>query len=646
MPIEIKSGSPIPLGANPIKTGVNFAIYIQNRQNPIYLIIYSTETNKQIFKVELTHFSGQIAHISLSNLPDSFIYNYMIEGQELLDPFTRSIASSHDWNDKTPYQPRGFFTSKIEFDWETTPRPSLKTEDLIIYEMHVRGFTQDSSSHVKFPGTYLGLIEKIDHLKSLGINAVELLPINEFHPHEYPKPTSSYFGKIMQYWGYSPVSYFALMNRYTNGKEPNSSIIEFKQMVLALHKAGIEVILDMVFNHTAEGDERGPIFNFKDLGKETYYILDDDGRYANFSGCGNTFNCNHPVSVELILASLRYFVTEMHVDGFRFDLASIFYRGADESPPIIEFITQDPVLKNTKLIAEPWDAAGLQHSGSFKHLSRWAEWNAYYRDAVRRFIMGVPGSKKEFATRISGSEDLYSKEHPQKSINFITCHDGFSLNDLVSYNTKHNLANGEENRDGANNNLSWNCGAEGPSDDPEINALRTRQMKNFHLALMISQGIPMIYMGDEYAHSKQGNNNTWCQDNKLNWFQWQELEKQKELFNFYRKLIHFRKERPLLKQTSFLSNTEIEWHGKTPYAPDWESDEAFIAFTLKDPDGRDLYAAFNAKNEASIVEFPHNVSWTWIVNSGEFMTEEGLAPSTYMMPPYSSLLLQATVSKS
>ena len=641
MPIQIKSGSPTPLGSSLTKDGVNFAIYIENPKKRLNLAIYAADTKLQLYKIELTHFSGQIAHISLSGLPDSFIYTYIIEKQELLDPFARALTTSHDWPNNEPYQPRAFFTHEPEFDWGQDTRPLHKTEDLIIYEMHVRGFTQDPSSHVKFAGTYLGVIEKINHLKSLGINAVELLPVNEFNPHEYPLPTSPYFGKVMQYWGYSPVSYFALMNRYTTGKEPNAAINEFKQMVHALHEAGIEVILDVVFNHTAEGNEKGPIYHFKDLGKKTYYLLDNDGNYENFSGCGNTFNCNHPVSIELILASLRYFVTEMHVDAFRFDLASIFYRGIEESPPILEFITKDPVLQNVKLIAEPWDAYGFQHSGNFKPMSRWSEWNAYYRDAVRKFIIGTPGSKKEFAKRLSGSEDLYSSEHPQKSINFITCHDGFSLNDLVSYNSKHNLANREENRDGSDNNLSWNCGVEGHSSDPHIIELRVQQMKNFHLALMLSQGVPMIHMGDEYAHTKQGNNNTWCQDNELNWFQWQKLEKAESFFQFYRELIHFRKGRSILKQTKFLSDTDIEWHGQIPYEPNWESDKTFLAFTLKDPNKGDLYAAFNATNESSTVQFPSNASWMWVINSADPLTERQPAPKSFTMLPYSSLLLQA-----
>lgn len=640
MPIEVEPGAPSPLGASCTKNGVNFALYIES-QKPVHLAIYSAKTQKLIHKLGVTHFSGQIGHIFLSGLPNSFIYSYIEGKQELLDPFARVLTTPHDWKDKTPYQPRAFFTNETAFDWGTDKRPGIKVEDLIIYEMHVRGFTQDPSSRAKFPGTYLGLIEKIDHLKSLGINAVELLPIHEFNPHEYPKSTSPYFGKILQYWGYSSASFFTPMNRYAVGKEPTAAIQEFKQMVRALHEAGIEVILDVVYNHTAEGGEQGPVFNFKDLGKQTYYILDEKGQYTNFSGCGNTFNCNHPVTVELILASLRYWVTEMHIDAFRFDLASIFYRGVEGSPPIIEFITKDPVLKDVKLIAEPWDAAGFQHSGSFKPLSRWSEWNAYYRDGVRRFIIGTPGSKQEFATRLAGSEDLYSKETPQKSINFVTCHDGFTLRDLVSYNSKHNKANGEENRDGNDNNISWNCGAEGPSNDPAIAALRMRQMKNFHLALMLSQGIPMLHMGDEYGHTKQGNNNTWCQDNALNWFQWKQLEQQKEFYQFYRNLIQFRQKTPLLKQARFLSPEGIEWHGKKPHEPNFESDETFIALRLKDPNSQDLYAAFNAKNEPSTVQFPDG-AWAWIANSSK--TESGKAPPTYEMLPHSSLLLQAVIS--
>lgn len=658
MPITTKPGSPAPLGACHTKDGVNFALFMQEPKEA-KLVIQAIDNQSQVYECKLTHFSGQIAHILLTGLPSSFIYYFQVGDLQLFDPYAKGLITSHDWNDTSPYQPKAFYTNESSFDWGNDVRPLIKNEDLVIYEMHVRGFTQDPSSGIKSPGTYIGLIEKIDHLKTLGINAVELLPVNEFNPHEYPKTTSPFYGKIMQYWGYSAVSFFTPMNRYAAGKVYNAAILEFKQMVQKLHEAGIEVILDMVFNHTAGGGEDGPVFNFKELGKETYYILDETGNHTNFTGCGNTFSCNQPVAIELILASLRYWVTEMHVDGFRFDLASIFYRGPHGEPltppPVLEFITKDPVLKNVKLIAEPWDASGLQHSGSFKQMSRWCEWNAYYRDAVRKFIMGAPGSKKEFATRIAGSEDLYAKEQPQKSINFVTCHDGFSLNDLVSFNSKHNLANGEEDRDGTNNNLSWNCGAEGDSDDPHIIELRLRQMRNFHLALMLSQGIPMIHMGDEYAHTKKGNNNTWCQDNPLNWFQWQQLAKKEEFFRFYRGLIHFRNETPLLKQTGFLSSDGIEWHGKTPSEPNFDSDEAFLAFRLKDPqNGRDLYAAFNARNEPATIHIPNcneGETWMWIANSSLALCddyyEKGRKPlpcssDSIDMLPYSSILLQAT----
>lgn len=658
MPIEIEPGSPVPLGASYNGKGVNFALFMQEPKK-IKLVVQAIDNQSLIFEHEIEQFSGQIGHIFLSGLPDSFIYFYQLDNERILDPYAKGLITPHDWSDTTPYQPKGYFSNKTEFDWESDKRPDIKNEDLIIYEMHIRGFTEDPSSEVKSPGTYLGLIEKIDYLKSLGINAVEVLPVNEFNPHEYPNPASPFFGKIMQYWGYSAVSYFTLMNRYASGKEYDAAVKEFKQMVKKLHEAGIEVILDMVFNHTAEF---GQGTSFEKLGKETYYILDEKGEHTNFTGCGNTLNCNQPVVIELILASLRYLVTEMHVDGFRFDLAPIFYRGTDGAPlalpPILEFITKDPVLQNIKLIAEPWDASGLQKSGSFKELSRWSEWNAYYRDGVRKFIMGNPEAKKEFATRIAGSDDLYSKESPQKSINFVTCHDGFSLNDLVSYNGKHNLANGEENRDGTDNNLSWNCGAEGDTNDPGIIDLRLRQMRNFHLALMLSQGIPMIRMGDEYGHTKQGNNNTWCQDNALNWFQWHKLTEKEEFHRFYSGLIHFRNENSFLKQTGFLSPDVLEWHGKVPSEPNFDSNEAFLAFTLKDPqNGQELYAAFNARNEPATVQFPkcpEGKIWAWIANSSTPLSKdyyekekklETCSGESFEMLPYSSLALYSTVTK-
>lgn len=651
MAIKTTKGSPLPLGTSAYSAGVNFALFIEDLSKspiPPKLII------KDIGEFPIFHSTGNILHIALFGLPSSFSYCFQWDGYDLLDPYAKSLLSPQKWEDKSPYRPWALFNQELPFDWGEDKRPNIEKQDLILYEMHVRGYTQDPSSCASFPGTYLGIIEKIPHLKALGINAVELMPIAEFNPYEYPLPDSPYYGKIMQYWGYSSVNFFAPMNRYSSGRSLDAARTEFKQMVRALHEAGIEVILDVVFNHTAEGNEKGPVFHFKVLGKETYYFLDPEGPFSNYSGCGNTFRHDHPIPADLILASLRYFVSEMHIDGFRFDLAAIFYRGgkgaAESVSALLNRIKDDPILSTVKLIVEPWDAAGLYLVGHFyPQGTHFSEWNAQYRDSVRQFIQGRPGLKGEFARRLSGSHDLYHYGSPQNSLNFITCHDGFTLHDLVAYNHKHNLANGEDNRDGANENYSWNCGVEGMTDDPQILELRLRQMRNFHLALMISQGIPMILMGDEYGHSKQGNNNSWCQDNRTNWFLWDVLEKEQAFFQYFAGLIHFRNENPLLKQRAFLTERAIEWHGKTPFNPNWELEDHFIAFTLLDPQGGpDIFAAFNAGENTATLHFPEprpGKAWNWIANSSLPLSMDvhrknhPLEETIYEMAPYSSLLL-------
>lgn len=388
------------------------------------------------------------------------------------------------------------------------------------------------------------------------------------------------------------------MNRYT--KSPDLACEEFKTLVKELHKNQIEVILDVVYNHTAD-----PNLSFGGLGASTYYILGPQSEYYNYSGCGNTFNCNHPVVSRLILDSLHYFVTEMHVDGFRFDLASILTRDPEghplENPPLIRQISEDPLLSRVKLIAEAWDAAGLYQVGSFPAYGKWAEWNGKYRDTVRRFLKGTDGAVGPFASAISGSQDLYGNNRkPYHSINFVTAHDGFTLRDLVSYNTKHNLSNGENNQDGTSDNESWNCGAEGPTTNPKIIKLRLRQSKNFIVALMVSLGTPMILMGDEYGHSRRGNNNAWCHDGPLNAFQWNRLDQDKELFHFFHSLINFRKKTPLLRRTEFLKPAEIDWHGITPFHPNWNPSSRFVAYVLKPS----LYIAFNATPERPLVQLP------------------------------------------
>lgn len=647
----IKPGFPSPFGTMVTPHGVNFAIFTDFFQ--AHLILRHSKSLEILEKIPIPFQTGQVKHCFVQDLRPPFIYSFEVGGNELLDPFAKALSSSHEWGKTDTYKAYGLVTEEI-FDWSEDQLLNLPQEDLVIYEMHVRGFTQDSSSASLHPGSFLGVIEKIPHLVDLGINAVELMPIQEFNENEYCA-LSSTSEMLHQYWGYSTVNFFCPMNRFSR----ENTVSEFKQMVLALHKAGIEVILDMVFNHTSEGNDQGPLQSFKGIAKKTYYMFHND-HYANYSGCGNTFNCNHPTVISFILSVLRYYVVDMHIDGFRFDLASIFYRAEDghvlRNPPLLEAITKDPILAGVKLIAEPWDAGGLYQVGGFYPAStRWAEWNGRYRDCMRRFLKGDPHLKGEFATRLSGSEDLYGHDRrsPKNSINFITCHDGFTLHDLVSYNSKHNLANGEDNRDGSNQNDSWNCGKEGKTDDPAVLFLRERQMKNMHLALIASQGVPMLNMGDEYGHTKEGNNNTWCQDNRLNWFLWDKLQENNSLFRFYKGLIHFRKSNPLLRNKRFLQDDDIEWHGKIPCDPLWEIDDRFVAFSLFDKfKGNDLYIAFNASHDKVEVELPKSKkgkSWAQVANTSLASPEDYvedpskalIKANTCSMDSYSSLLFIA-----
>lgn len=678
--LDIKTcqGSPLPFGATAQQSGINFALAAKHASSAT-LVLYDLD-NDQIFaeipldpKVNKT---GDVWHVLVNVDPNKPLgYAYKLEGptqepkihfyesgKAVLDPYARAVHSPTQWGaiccgDKTAYHPAGLFLPHTDFNWENDEHPQIPEKDLIIYEMHVRGFTQHSSSGVKVPGTFLGVIEKIPHLLELGINAVELLPIQEFNECEYKVKNPLISETLYQFWGYSTVNFFAPMNRYASDRSPGAVIDEFKSMVRALHKNGIAVILDIVFNHTNEGDGKGPVNSFKGIDTCIYYQMEKDGKFLNFTGCGNTVNTNQPLVQKLIIDVLRYWVLEMHVDGFRFDLASIFSRGTHgevlAKAPIIEAISNDPILSKTLLIAEPWDAAGLYQVGGFHpHETRWNEWNARYRDTVRRFIKGTPNLKGKFASRLSGSQDIYNSRSPLSSINFVVSHDGFTLHDLVSYNQKHNLANGENNRDGENNNESWNCGQEGLVNDPKIKELRARQMRNFQLALMLSQGIPMILMGDEYGHTKKGNNNTWCHDNELNWFLWDKLRENSGFYRFYRKLIEFRKNHPILRQGQFLTDSDVAWWGINAQKAAWDKDTQFLAFTLFDKEnGNDLYCAFNAQNVAVNIELPQlkdHYQWRLIINTaneppndfydqGQPLIEKG----PLHMLPYSAILLKS-----
>ncbi len=655
--LKISCGSPFPLGAHSVDGGINFAVHFAGKG-----ILTLCVNNGCDFHLDpVKNGTGTVRHIHISGLKEGVTYHYRTEeGLDLLDPYARCLSGTQAWGEE-PGALRGYICDE-SFDWEGVTSPHLEMEELVIYEMHVRGLTMHRSSPSLRKGTYLGVIDAINHLKRLGINAVELLPVHEFNETDYHFNNPETGERLYNYWGYSTVNFFSPMGRYASSSKPGAAVKEFKEMVKALHQAGIELILDVVYNHTAEGDRSyGPGFSFRGLDVDAYYISNDTNDDMNFSGCGNSFNANHPIALKCIVDSLRYWVLEMHVDGFRFDLASLLTRDSDGTPlakpPVIEAIARDPVLANTKLIAEPWDAGGLYQVGHFPAGDRWSEWNGQYRDCVRRFIKGTPGQTGDFATKMSGSEDLYGERGSAKSVNFITAHDGFSLEDLVSYNGKHNEANGEHNRDGTDDNESWNCGEEGVTSCPSVNRMRKRQMKNFHLALMVSQGVPMILMGDEYGHSKMGNNNTWCHDNDLNWFQWEKLEENAAFFRFYRKLIHFRKTHHVFQQKKFLSSEDICWYNAKGEWVDWDSVCRFLAYVLFDNErGERLYIAFNPRGDKQHVilpEVPKGREWRRIIDTQrrpphDFVDEEqalSLFRNRLMMMPYSSVLFKMLPEK-
>lgn len=658
---RINPGQPQPFGASIHAEGINFAL-ISSRASTVTLSIFDPSNLEtpldEIVLDPYDHRTGNVWHVFVYELSPDLLYGFRIDNSDriLIDPYAKEIRTTSQWLANETYSPLSGIVGDAVFDWEGDRAPRIPLEDSIIYEMHVRGFTQHASSHVQNPGTYLGLIEKIPHFLDLGINAVELLPVHEFNECEYKKTNPLTKQVLCNYWGYSTVNFFAPMQRYATNGERGTAVREFKTMVKEMHKNGIEVILDVVFNHTAEGNQNGPVYSFKDL-DPFYYMLGPKNEYLNFSGCGNTLNCNHPVVSELIKDCLRYWVTEMHVDGFRFDLASILCRGPTgeplKNPPIIELISQDPILSDVKLISEPWDPGGLYQVGSFFELGggrTWSEWNGKYRDSYRRYIRGA-GNKGEFVTHLCGSENLYHNGSPCCSLNFVTAHDGFTLADLFSYTRKHNFGNGEDNRDGENHNESWNCGIEGPTSKHVVTALREQQMRNMHLAMMVSRGVPMLLMGDEYGHTRQGNNNAWCQDNELNWFLWDTLEQHKDFYRFYRGLIHFRHQHPILRQNRFLTAADIDWHGRELFKPNWSSADPIIAFTIKDPEeGKHIYVAFNAGSQSVEIELPSkdpaSPSWRWIANTGntapkDFMGDEIVTVTTpeCQMHPFSALML-------
>jgi len=640
----IRRGHPLPPGASVHRDGINFSIFSKHA-TACSLVLVEPGVRGGISELPLDprfNRTGEIWHIFIEGLEAGPHYAYRFDMQPnsspsifrynpadlLLDPYARVLSGGAIWGsiepDRRPFR-LGVVTYN-DWDWEEDQPLNTPLVDSIIYEMHVRGFTRHPSSGVTKPGTFAGLIEKIPYLKKLGITAVELLPVNEFEEADTDRINPFTGERLLNLWGYQPIAFFAPNTAYSSQQDDGDQVREFRRMVKAFHAAGIEVILDMVFNHTAEGADDGPTLSFRGIDNATYYILDpDSGKYLNYSGCGNTVNCNNPVVRDFIVDCLRYWVTAMHVDGFRFDLASILGRGQDGSvlknPPLLESMAYDPVLANTKLIAEAWDAAGLYQVGTFPSWGRWAEWNGVYRDDVRKFVKSDAGMTSALATRLLGSPDLYetSAREPYHSINFVTCHDGFTLTDLVSYNEKHNLANGENNADGNNTNWSWNCGAEGPTVDLEINALRTRQQKNFAAILLFSHGVPMLLAGDEIGRTQQGNNNAYCQDNDISWVNWELANENAELLRFFRLMIEFRRRNPMLRRDTFSldgsTGFHVTWHGRKRFSADWgpESRSVAMQWTQICVDGTrdDLHFIAHAHWDDAIFELPDIAPGEW-----------------------------------
>jgi isoamylase len=647
----VEPGQALPLGAIPDSHGVNFSIFAKNA-TAVQLLLFEEHDDVEPMQVisfdPVSNKTFRFWHVYVRGLRPGVHYAYRVDGPTdlsgqgfrynrnkiLIDPYARGNTNTL-WNrvnacgpdDNLATSLRSVVIDLDDYDWEGDRPLKRRMSESIIYELHVGGFTRHPSALVRHPGTFAAVIEKIPYLKELGVTAVELMPVMEFDDKEILRQEPNGGPPLKNFWGYSTVSFFAPHRGYCLAPEVGAHIREFRDMVKALHKAGIEVILDVVFNHTSEGNHRGPTINFKGFANEVFYHLvpGDKQYYMDYSGCGNTVNCNHPVAQKFILDSLRFWVEEMHVDGFRFDEGSILSRGVDgvpmAYPPVVWDIELSEPLMDTKIIAEAWDAAGLYQIGYYPG-NRWAEWNGRYRDDVRRFVKGEPGLVGAVAARIAGSADIYqaSGHLPINSINFITCHDGFTLNDLVSYNGKHNEANGEGNADGINDNLSWNCGWEGKTDDPWVEVLRQRQIKNFAAILLLSQGVPMFVAGDEVRRTQQGNNNAYCQDNAISWFDWDLVRTHQQLFRFWKQMIGFRKRHPALHRQRFFTGErnerglpDISWHGCKLDCPGWNDGNArALAFTLagigEEPD---LHVMLNMYWEGLDFEIPALTGRHW-----------------------------------
>jgi len=670
------AGRPYPLGASLVEGGVQFALFSRHATSVVLCLFEHAQQADPTREIGLDpsgNRTGDIWHIAVDGLGPGALYLYRVDGPYeperghrfnpnlyLIDPYAKALTGGFEWRleRQLGYDPEsidgdasmgdGNDASGIpkaivvddEFDWQGDRPLNFPLRRSVIYECHAKGLTAHPSSGVDHPGTYRGVMEKIPYLVDLGVTSIEFLPVHEFNQWEIARKHPSTGERLVNYWGYSTVSFFAPKASYSSGDGMGQQVTEFKEMVRALHSAGIEVILDVVFNHTAEGNEYGPTFSFRGLDNSVYYILEQNKRrYGDYAGTGNTLNCNHPVMRTLIMDSLHYWVVEMHVDGFRFDLGSILGRDRHgnlmKNPPVIERIAEDPILRNTKLIAEAWDAGGAYQVGSFPG-GRWAEWNDRYRDDVRRFWRADTGLTAPFATRLAGSSDLYLRDgrKPFHSINFVTCHDGFTLADLVSYGRKHNQANAEDNRDGMNENHSANYGVEGETGDRRILVLRRRQQKNLLVSLFFSLGTPMLLGGDEFGRTQKGNNNAYCQDNEISWFDYALTETNAELVRFTRKLIRFRLSHPALLRPEFYSGEDsnfnkmpdIAWFDENGEEVKWHSVGHTLALMidgshaeiLADRDDNDFFVIYNASTQSRsvrIVEPPDGKRWHRVIDT-------------------------------
>lgn len=706
--VQTLPGKPLPLGAEVTKEGVNFSVFSRNATKVIINLYHTSDDNEPYRVIELQphiHKTGDIWHVFVPGLKAGTLYVYQVDGpfepeaghrfdvnQLLFDPYAKAITPVSVFHnlpptyrtpiDKTDIElsesrhfyhfPKCVVVDDSSFDWEGDKPINLPLSKSIIYETHVKGFTAGKNANVRNPGTYDGFIEKIPHLKRLGITAVEFMPLFEFDEFENTNVNPRTGERMKNYWGYSTMCFFAPKASFAADKSPGGCVNEFKRLVREMHKAGIEVILDVVFNHTAEGNEHGIALTFRGFENSVYYTLVPQHKqyYMNYSGCGNTVNCNHPVVRSFIIDCLRYWVINYHIDGFRFDLASILNRGSDgyvyKISALVDAIAQDSILHSTKMIAEPWDAGGAYQLGEFPG-TRWAEWNDRFRDDIRKFWRGDEHLSTAAATRISGSSDVFGLRKPWVGINYVTCHDGFTMNDLVSYNGKHNEENGEGNRDGTDSNWSYNHGYEGPTRNPSIERMRNKQMRNYILTLMISQGTPMLLGGDEFRRGQQGNNNAYCQDNDISWFDWSIAALNDRLITFTQRAIALRKAHAVFRRENFFLGTkhavspDIQWYNADGSNPDWNDISRFLAFTLSGQDcinengesDDDFYVAANSDRHDTMVTLPtlkNGKNWYRVADTSidaddaimpEGRFEQLRAQGRYVVPASSLIILIA-----